>query len=182
MHFFIIAKFHGNLIRLFGKDEIGRVGGSNKLVNENKLISLMYVLPIGTTVPTTESKPSGQLQIHPSVPCLWHTSPEPADMMWALTVEGAKRSGVISFFFSLQCAGHHPSGCLSSKFHVMAPPHGGLLAAKRVASQWILPPRTQHPPPTREWLSSNPKEQFPSKPASKHFREHFSGPQLCPLQ
>ena len=70
MHFFIIAKFHGNLIRLFSKDEIGRVGGSNKLVNENKLISLMYVLPIGMTVPITESKPSGQLQIHPSVPCL----------------------------------------------------------------------------------------------------------------
>lgn len=112
------------------------------------------------------------------MPCLWHTLPELADMMWALTVEGAKRSGVISFF-PLQCAGHHPSGCLSSKFHVMAPPHGGLLAAKRVASQWILPPRTQHSPPT---LSSNPKEQFPSKPASKHFREHLSGPQLCPLQ
>lgn len=53
MHFFIIAKSHGNLIRLFGKDEIGRVGGSNKLVNENKLISLMYVLPIGMTLPIT---------------------------------------------------------------------------------------------------------------------------------
>lgn len=53
MYVFIIAKLHRNLIRLLGKDEIRRVVGCNKLVNENKLIGLMYMLPIGMILPIT---------------------------------------------------------------------------------------------------------------------------------
>ena len=127
----------------------------------------MYVLPIGTTVPTTESKPSGQLQIHPSVPCLWHTSPEPADMMWALTVEGAKRSGVISFFFPCNVQGTILQGAFPASSMLWHLPMGASWQPRGWLLSEFCPLEHNTLPQPVNGCPRTPKSSFPaSLPAS----------------
>lgn len=96
------------------------------------------------------------------MPRLWHTSPGPTDTMWALTVEGPDRhwrrkrlplpdSGVLSLF-PCNVQGTILRVAFQQVPSVMAPPHGGPLALKRVASHWILSPRTQHSSPS-PWMA-----------------------------